>query len=475
MSPKYWGVRLEKHSQQTRWSYCWLLAWVPGGLPTSWLIVDLGRWPYLGKRSWVGLWTHLWRQPTFLPSVPTSWSGCPHAFGRTRKKIFLLFCLLLQEEVKVKVAQSCPTLCDPTDRLYSSWNSPGENPGVGSLSLLQGIFPIQGSNPGLTCCRQILYQLSHSGGPRILECVAYAFSSRSSWPRNQTRVCCIAGRFFTNWAIREALLKEVDRDLPVSEMTTARRDPDTFSFSSGSACRMAELCSLFHVDSTWDRDPPASRGYLEARPTLVPFSWFSVKMWFCRIVFAQLIQIPPRWVTLRTGVEVSFREQGCGYVFKHHVLSRFTDTRAAMFIVTSMILVSFSQLVQNGRDGVPCCLWDIQVQMSNRSEAERRGLGQRDKCESPEKRSEWRREEAFRLSLEELWHLKFGERGWSKKADETGAVEGESSGTEEGALSLQRGGSGQQGTCLFDCDRMATSDLCHPCLENDGDHGSWLQ
>ena len=73
-------------------------------------------------------------------------------------------------------------------------------------------------------------------------------------------------------------------------------------------------------------------------------------------MFAQLIHIPPRWVTLRTGVEVSFREQGCGYVFKHHVLSRLTDTRAAMFIVTSMIPVSFSQLVQNGRDGVPCCL-----------------------------------------------------------------------------------------------------------------------
>ena len=46
--------------------------------------------------------------------------------------------------------------------------------------LLQGIFPIQGSNPGLWHCRWILYQLSHKGSPRILEWVAYPFSSRSS-------------------------------------------------------------------------------------------------------------------------------------------------------------------------------------------------------------------------------------------------------------------------------------------------------
>ena len=66
--------------------------------------------------------------------------------------------------------------------LYSPWNSPGQNTGVGSLSLLQEIFPTQGLNPGLLHCRQILYQLSHKGSPRILEWVAYPFSSRSSRP-----------------------------------------------------------------------------------------------------------------------------------------------------------------------------------------------------------------------------------------------------------------------------------------------------
>ena len=109
--------------------------------------------------------------------------------------------------LKVKVAQLCPTLCDPMG-LYSPWNSPGQNTRVGSLSLLQGISPTQGLNPGLPHCRQILYQLSHQGSPRILEWVAYPFSSRSSWPRNWTGVSCITGGFFTNWAIREAQNKQ---------------------------------------------------------------------------------------------------------------------------------------------------------------------------------------------------------------------------------------------------------------------------
>ena len=67
--------------------------------------------------------------------------------------------------VRVQVAQSCPSSLRPRG-LYSPWNSLGQNSGVGSLSLLQGIFPTQGSNPGLPHCRQILYQLSHQGSTR---------------------------------------------------------------------------------------------------------------------------------------------------------------------------------------------------------------------------------------------------------------------------------------------------------------------
>ena len=56
--------------------------------------------------------------------------------------------------------------------LYSPWNSPGQNTGVGGLSLLQRIFPTPGSSPGLPHCRQILYH-NNNGSPRILEWVAY--------------------------------------------------------------------------------------------------------------------------------------------------------------------------------------------------------------------------------------------------------------------------------------------------------------
>ena len=105
----------------------------------------------------------------------------------------------------MKVAQSCDSL--RPRGLYSPWNSPGQNTGVGRLSLLWGIFPTQGLNPGLPLCRQILYQPSHKGSPRILEWVAYPFSRGSSQPWNQTGVSCIADRFYTSWAILVGLQK----------------------------------------------------------------------------------------------------------------------------------------------------------------------------------------------------------------------------------------------------------------------------
>ena len=86
----------------------------------------------------------------------------------------------------MKVAQLCLTLCGPMD--YSPWNSPGQNTGVGSLSLLQRIFPTQGSNRDLLHCRRILYQLKYPG-----------YSHRSGGQRSQTslglRSKCRQGRF----------------------------------------------------------------------------------------------------------------------------------------------------------------------------------------------------------------------------------------------------------------------------------------
>ena len=71
--------------------------------------------------------------------------------------------------MKVKVTQSCMTLCDPMQCTVHG--------------ILQGIFPTQGLNQCLLHCRWILYQLSHQGSPIILEWVAYLFSSKSSRPR----------------------------------------------------------------------------------------------------------------------------------------------------------------------------------------------------------------------------------------------------------------------------------------------------
>ena len=96
--------------------------------------------------------------------------------------------------MKVKVIQSCPTLCNPMDFTVRGilqakileW-----------VSLLQGLFPTQGLKPGLLLCRRIPYQLSHKGCPRILEWQAYPFPSGSSRSRNQTRVSYVAGGFFT--------------------------------------------------------------------------------------------------------------------------------------------------------------------------------------------------------------------------------------------------------------------------------------
>ena len=70
--------------------------------------------------------------------------------------------MALYKYSEIKESESCSVVSDylRPHGLYSPWTSPGQNNGVGSLSLLQGIFPTQGSNSGLPHCRKILYQLS---------------------------------------------------------------------------------------------------------------------------------------------------------------------------------------------------------------------------------------------------------------------------------------------------------------------------
>ena len=69
-------------------------------------------------------------------------------------------------------SESCSVVSDSLQPqgLYSAWNSPGQNTGVGGLFLLQEIFPTQGLNLGLQHCRQILYQMSHQGSPWLWKC-----------------------------------------------------------------------------------------------------------------------------------------------------------------------------------------------------------------------------------------------------------------------------------------------------------------
>ena len=105
------------------------------------------------------------------------------------------------------IERKSPTL--QADSLPAGPPGKPKNTGVSSCFLLQAIFPTRESNPGLLHCRWILYQLSHQGSLRILEWVAYPFSSRSSQPRNRTGVSCIAGGFFTSWATREAQLSQM--------------------------------------------------------------------------------------------------------------------------------------------------------------------------------------------------------------------------------------------------------------------------
>ena len=89
--------------------------------------------------------------------------------------------------------------------LYCPWNSPGQNIGVGSLSLLQGIFPTQGLNPDLPQLQADSLPAEPQQKPKNTGWVAHPFSSGSSWPRVRTRVSYFADRFFTNWAIRKPI------------------------------------------------------------------------------------------------------------------------------------------------------------------------------------------------------------------------------------------------------------------------------
>ena len=91
------------------------------------------------------------------------WFEFPGSQRRRETRLVTSFSLFIRDML---VAQSCLTLCNPTDcslpgSSINPWNSPRKNTGVGTHSFLQGIFPTQGSKPCLPHCRKILYCLSH--------------------------------------------------------------------------------------------------------------------------------------------------------------------------------------------------------------------------------------------------------------------------------------------------------------------------
>ena len=84
---------------------------------------------------------------------------------------------------EAKGSVSCSVISDSLQPHgpYSPWNSPGQNTGLGNLSLLQGIFPTQGLNPVLLHCRQILYQLSHKEISELWQLEQKSFHSKLSF------------------------------------------------------------------------------------------------------------------------------------------------------------------------------------------------------------------------------------------------------------------------------------------------------
>ena len=144
----------------------------------------------------------------------------------------------------VKAAQLCLTLCDPMNYTVHGFLHAKILEWV-AVPLHQGIFPTQGLNPDLPCWGRILYQLSHHGSPlRILEWVAYPFSSGSSWPRNRTRVFHTAGGFITSSATERPSsgLRQGGRNLQVpSHCVRFQVFPLGCVFSSGCKCHSVKL------------------------------------------------------------------------------------------------------------------------------------------------------------------------------------------------------------------------------------------
>ena len=127
----------------------------------TWVWVSSGSWWWTGKCG-------------VLQSMGSQRFG--HDWATELNREIPVISILLFFKVVFESENKCRSVISDSfwpHGLYSPWNSLGQNTGVGSPSLLQGLFPTQGLNPGLLHCRQILYQLSHQGSPKGVLAWAY--------------------------------------------------------------------------------------------------------------------------------------------------------------------------------------------------------------------------------------------------------------------------------------------------------------
>ena len=118
--------------------------------------------PFSRGSSWLGDQTQV---SCIAGRFPTNWAAREALARCNTEHINEVFMVFKEKESESEVTQSCLTLCDPMDcsLLLRPWDFPGKSTRVGCHFLFQGIFPTQGSNPGLRHCKQMLYSLSHQG------------------------------------------------------------------------------------------------------------------------------------------------------------------------------------------------------------------------------------------------------------------------------------------------------------------------
>ena len=153
------SLRPIKWEKQVAGQFIWdTIQYLGEKKPTKvYIYEDLNMWESIGGET---LWGNTPDKKNGSPRTDIQW---PRGF------LYELELRLIEQlcasNPKISNSESRSVVSDslPPHGLYSPWNSPGQNAGVGSLSLLQGVFPTQGSNPGLPHCGWILHQLSHKG------------------------------------------------------------------------------------------------------------------------------------------------------------------------------------------------------------------------------------------------------------------------------------------------------------------------